>query len=181
MRGTQPIFKGGNQMTELFAQPYDISAQGFYFQTAEEYEEKAAKTRNDYGQPVEEYELQFIDGESIDAQLFKALGVNQCSFPQFLEACDAWDDQQKQKIIIAVGECGYSFDLKSGGPDDFNVDMYELDSLRELAERFADDGLFGEIPAPLQNYIDYDAMARDLAMDYSETTIAGTRLIYRCA
>jgi len=25
-------------MTELFAQPYDISARGFYFQTAEEYE-----------------------------------------------------------------------------------------------------------------------------------------------
>jgi antirestriction protein len=33
----------------------------------------------------------------------------------------------------------------------------------------------------LENYIDYDAMARDLGMDYSETTIAGKRLIYRCA
>ena len=168
-------------MTQLFAQPYDLAAQGFYFETSEEYEEKAAKTRNDYGQPVEEYELQFIDGESIDAQLFKALAVNQCNFPQFLEACDAWDDQQKQKVIIAVGECCYSFDLKSGDPDQFDVDIYELDSLRELAEQFVDDGLFGEIPAHLQNYIDYDAMARDLAMDYSETTIAGTRLIYRCA
>ena len=36
-------------MTELFAQPYDISAQGFYFQTAEEYQEKSAKTKNDFG------------------------------------------------------------------------------------------------------------------------------------
>ena len=168
-------------MTELFAQPYDLSAQGFYFRTAEEYAEKAAKTRNDYGQPVEEYELQFIDGESIDAHLFEALGVNQCTFPQFLEACDAWDDRQKKKAIIAVGECGYGFDVKSGDPDEFDVDIYELDSLRELAEQFVDHGLFGEIPALLQNYIDYDAMARDLAMDYSETTIAGTRLIYRCA
>jgi len=168
-------------MTELFAQPYDISAQGFYFQTADEYQEKSAKTKNDFGFPVEEYEIQFIDGESIDAQLFTALGVNQCNFPQFLDACDAWDDQQKQKIILAVGECNYSFDLKSGHPDDFEVDIYEVDSLRELAEQFVDEGLFGEIPERLQYYLDYDAMARDLGMDYSEATIAGTRLVYRCA
>jgi antirestriction protein len=80
-----------------------------------------------------------------------------------------------------VGECGYSFDLKSGAPDDFEVDIYELDSLRELAEQFVEEGLFGEIPKHLENYIDYDAMARDLGMDYSETTIDGKRLIYRCA
>ena len=168
-------------MIELFAQPYDLSAQGFYFKTAEEYPEKSARARNAFGLPVEEYELLFIDGESIDTQLFEALSVNQCNFPQFLEACDAWDDHQKQKAIIAVGECGYNFDLKSGDPEDFDVDIYELDSLRALAEQFVDDGLFGEIPKHLQNYIDYDAMARDLGMDYSETTIAGKRLIYRCA
>ena len=168
-------------MTKLYAQPYDISATGFYFDTAEEYAQKAAKNKNDYGQTVEEYELQFIDGESIDAKLFEALSVNQCNFPEFLEACDTWDEGQKQKVILAVGECGCSFDLKSGGPDDFEVDIYELDSLRELAEQFADEGLFGEIPKHLQNYIDYDAMARDLGMDYSEATIDGKRLIYRCA
>ena len=131
-------------MTKLYAQPYDISATGFYFDTAEEYAQKAAKNKNDYGQTVEEYELQFIDEESIDAKLFEALSVNQCNFPEFLEACDTWDEGQKQKVILAVGECGCSFDLKSGGPDDFEVDIYELDSLRELAEQFADEGLFGQ-------------------------------------
>ena len=168
-------------MTELFAQPYDISATGFYFRTASEYAEKAAKLRNSAGCPVEGFELQFIDGESIDAKLFEALGVNQGNFPQFLDACDAWDDNQKQKVIIAVGECGYRFDLASGDPDDFDIDLYEMDSLRELAEQFVDEGLFGEIPEPIRNYLDYDAIARDLGMDYSETTIAGTRLVYRCA
>ena len=53
--------------------------------------------------------------------------------------------------------------------------------LRELAEHFVDEGLFGEIPEHLAAYIDYDAIARDLDMDYAEAEIAGMRLIYRCA
>lgn len=168
-------------MTQLHAQPYDISATGFYFDSAEEYAQKSAKNFNSYGAPVEEYEIQFIDGDSIDAALFKVLNVHQGNFPQFLDACDIWDEQQKQKVIIAVGECGYSFDLASGDPDDFEVDVYQLDSLKELAEQFVDEGLFGEIPTSIQNYLDYDAIARDLGMDYSEITIAGERLIYRCS
>ena len=168
-------------MTQLYAQPYDVSAHGFYFDNIEEYERQAAKNRNDMGFPVEEYELQFIDGESIDAQLFRALNVHQGNFSLFLDACAAWDDRQKQKVIIAVGECGYTFDLKSGDPEDFDVDIYEMSTLRELAEHFVEEGLFGDIPQNLQNYLDYDAIARDLGMDYSETTIAGTRLIYRCS
>ena len=166
-------------MTQLFAQPYDISATGFYFQSQSEYDEKSSRLRNSFGGPVEEFELQFIDGESIDATLFEALGINQCTFPQYLEACDDWNDDQKRKVIIAVGECGYSFDLTSGDPDDFDIDLYEIDSLRELAEQFVEEGLFGDIPESIRNYLDYDAMARDLGMDYSEITIAGTRLVYR--
>jgi hypothetical protein len=69
---TQPKpIKGVKTMTKLFAQPYDISAYGFYFETAAEYEEKADKLLNSYGQPVEEFEMQFIDGEGIDSELFK--------------------------------------------------------------------------------------------------------------
>jgi antirestriction protein len=167
-------------MTQLFAQPYDISASGFYFTTAGEYQEKASQTRNDFGFPVEEYEIQFIDGDSIDSELFEALSVHQGNFDGFLDACENWNEEQKQKVIIAVGECGYAFDFKTGSPDDFDVDLYEMDNLRELAEHFADEGLLGEIPKHLQYYIDYDAIARDLGMDYSEITIAGKRFIYRC-
>ncbi len=170
-------------MTQLYAQPYDISATGFFFDTREEYEQKAAKNRNHYGQPVEEYELQFIDGEDIDCQLFKALSVCQATFGKYLEACDEWSEDEKRKIIIAVGECGYSysFNFDKNSPDDFEVDIYELDSLKELAEQFVDEGLFGPIPKAIENYLDYDAIARDLGLDYSEITIAGTNLIYRCS
>lgn len=167
-------------MTTLYAQPYDISASGFYFEDADSYARQAAGLRNDYGQPVEEFEIQFIDGECLDVALAQAWGLNQANLARFFEIVEEWSDDQKRRFIIAVGECGYSFDAASVDPDDFDVDLYEADSLRELAEQFVDEGLYGEIPAHLAHYIDYEAIARDLALDYSETEIAGERLIYVC-
>jgi len=167
-------------MTKLYAQPYDISATGFCFDSAEEYSEKVAAAKNRYGEPVEEFEIQFIDGEGIDAELFSALRVHQGNFPAFFEAVDEWADDEKVKVIIAVGEAGYSFDLGSDDPSLFDVDLYECASMRDLAMQFIDEGVFGEIPAAIANYIDFDAVARDLAMDYAETMVNGERYQYRC-
>jgi len=54
-----------------------------------------------------------------------------------------------------------------------DVDFYQGTNLQELAEQFVDDGLFGEIPENLVNYIDYDAIARDLQHDYTEVSGKG--------
>ncbi len=72
-------------MTQLYAQPYDLSATGFFFETTEEFDARAKALRNDYGQRVEEFELQFTDGEAIDCDLAKAIGINQANFAQFFE------------------------------------------------------------------------------------------------
>ena len=167
-------------MTTLYAQPYDISATGFYFDSVENYDAKADKLRNSYGEPVEEFEIQFIDGETIDCQLFAALGVHQGTIGAYFNAVDDWNDDEKIKVIIAVGEGGYQFNLGKDAPDRFEVDLYECDTLRDLAMQFVDEGLFGEIPAAIANYLDYDAIARDLGMDYGAVTVAGTHYIYRC-
>jgi hypothetical protein len=168
-------------MTQLFAQPYDISAIGFFFHSLEEYQAKSSNLHNSYGWPVEEFEIQFIEGDDIDCDLFKALGVHQGNFDVFLTACDEWDENQKIKVIIAVGECGYRFDPREDDPNDLDVDLYEMESLRDLAYQFVDEGLFGDIPERIQCYLDYDTIARDLGMDYTETRIAGTNYIYRCS
>lgn len=168
-------------MSTYFAQPYDISANGFYFEDYEEYTRKRLACLNDFGQSVEEFEIQFIDGDMIDVSLFNAIGVNQANLEAYLDEAEDWEEHEKIAVIIAVGECGYSFEFGNNSPDDFEVDIYYVDTMKKLAEQFVDDGLYGEIPDSLQFYIDYDAIARDLSMDYSETTIAGTRLIYRCS
>ena len=167
-------------MTTLFAQPYDISARGFYFDAAAEYSAKAAKLKNDYGQPVEEFEIQFIDGEGVDAKLFEALGVNQANHEAFFEAVTDWSDDDKIKVIIAVGEAGYKFTLGDDTPGQFEVELYQADSLADLAAQFVEEGLYGEIPDPLRNYRDYEAIARDLSVEYGDVQLDGTRYIYGC-
>ena len=166
-------------MITLYAQPYDISAEGFYFRDTEEYKKRVAMVTNQCGEPVEEFEIQFIDGEGIDCELAKAIGLNQANYSTFLTWVEDWENWQKIHFIIAVGECGYSYDEETD-PDEFHVDLYEEENLKELAYRFVDEGLFGEIPENIQCYLDYDAIARDLGCDYSETVIAGQSLIYRC-
>lgn len=165
-------------MSTFFAQPYDINAKGFFFDSPETYEEGTKGRTSCYGMPVEEYEVQFIDGETIDAALASALEVNQANIIAFFECEEDWDDDQKRRAIIAAKEIGEVVE-PTDNPDDLSIDIYELNSMRELAEQFVDEGLFGDIPDHLANYIDLDAIARDLSFDYSETCIAGQSFIYR--
>ena len=167
-------------MTTFYAQPYDISATGFTFETADQYQAKIGTIRNAYDQPVEEFEIQFIDGETIDAQLTEALGINQDNICRIIELIDDWSDDQKIRAIIAVGECGYSFDAENFDPNHIEIDLYEIDSLRDLAMQLVDDGLFGDIPDNILVYLDFGMIARDLACDYSMISIDGTSYTYRC-
>ncbi|MCY4180298.1 MAG: hypothetical protein OXC68_11775 [Aestuariivita sp.] len=81
------------------ATPYDISATGFYFDTFEQYQTRAAEYRNEYGDLVEEYEIQFVDG---DYRLFDAIGVNQVNLKDWFERFEYMDDDEAVKLIILI-------------------------------------------------------------------------------
>ena len=166
-------------MTTLYAQPDDTSACGFYFDSAEEYETKASALSNDCGQPVEEFEIQVIEGHELDAKLFDALRIHQGNLAAFLESAGTWSQDDKLKVLIGVGEIGLRFNIASDEPQSIDVDLFECESLRDLAEQFVDDGLFGDIPPPLANYIDYDAIARDLGSDYGLVHACGRSYAFR--
>ncbi|MEM1363940.1 MAG: antirestriction protein ArdA [Pseudomonadota bacterium] len=165
-------------MPDLYAQPYDITANGFHFDSAEDFAARAKTLRNAHGDPVEEFEIQFIDGEAIDCELAGAINLTQANYGAYLECCDKLEDWQKCLVILAVGECGYGFD-PDHDPADYDIDVYHVDSLWDLAEQFVADGFLGEVPESLLVYFDDDAFARDLSVEYSETIIAGQRLVWR--
>ena len=82
-------------MTLLFyAQPYDISAEGFYFRDMQEYNKQSTSLKNQYGDPVEEFELQFIDGDLINCDLAKAWSVNQANIGRFFEVSEEWEEDE---------------------------------------------------------------------------------------
>lgn len=164
-------------MTTLYAQPFSIDATGFYFDSIEQYDLKASGNRDRYGGEVEEYEIQFIDGERIDCELAEAFQIRQANITDYFDRCEQWSDDEKIRYIIAVDECGFQH---TDDPDSLDIEIYEIDTLRELAEQFVDEGLYGEIPEHLRFYIDYDAIARDLSVDYSEAEVDGRRFVYRC-
>lgn len=84
-------------------------------------------------------------------------------------------------LTIACVECGHSFDAHKDDPRAFDVNIYFCESMENLAGTFVDEGLYGEIPERLAHYINYDAIARNLSVDFTGTEIAGQRLVNSCA
>jgi len=166
-------------MTQLFAQPYDITACGFYFESFEEYEDKAAKAVNRYGEPVEEFEIQFIEGDDLDCALAGVWGLSQANISSYFIAAEDWDETDKIKAIIALDDLGYAHSDVLDDPGRLDIQISYIKDMRGLAIEFVDEGLLGRIPENLKTYLDYDAIARDLEMDYTETEIAGQTYIYR--
>lgn len=161
--------------TTYHAQPYDNDATGFYFEDKDTYLEKISNITNAHGQAVEEFEIQFIDGEPLDGDLTKAFGLNQANILHFMDAVDEWDDDEKRRYIVAVWNFQQPFEHGKDHPSDLDVIMYQASSLVELAMQFVDEGHYGDISAFMTNYIDYAAMARDLAFDYDMMEIGGER------
>jgi antirestriction protein len=77
------------------------------------------------------------------------------------------DNEDVKKALFLVNEQGYSFEDAIRKMDD--VDYYPNMTLKDMAEQFVDEGMFGVIPDKIQGYIDYEAIARDLRFDYAET------------
>ncbi len=146
-----------HQRTVLHAQPYSLDAQGFYFTDMDDFQAKYDANNDCFGLPVEEYEIQFIDGESADAQLFEAVGINQVNLERFFNEIETLDDHAKPALYFLL-EQGYKLDDAMDKIDD--ISLYS-GRLEDAAESLFDEIYLHEIPEHLHNYIDYKAFARD--------------------
>ena len=68
--------------------------------------------------------------------------VHQGNFSYFLDIAEEWGEDEKIKVILAVGECGYRFNLEQDDPNQFDIDLYEIDTMRDLAIDFVEQGAF---------------------------------------
>lgn len=154
-------------MTTLHAQPYDISKTGFYFESLEDYEAKVAASQ------AEEFELQFIDGDNEDAQLFSACGINQANLSTWFDTVEILSDFEKAALYYLCSEVGYRLEDALDKIED--VSLFDGRLIDAAIELF-DDCYLSEVPEFARNYIDYDAFARDCEMggDMREFEFAGS-------
>ena len=163
-------------MNEYHATPYDISATGFYFKNYEEYSQKAKTHTNAYGQPVEEYEIQFIDGEN--HELFRALNVSQANIKQWFDDFEDLAGEELVKATYLASDLGYSMndDIHNRFDD---VTLFE-GSPKEYVEQYIEDtGMLNELPDHLRYYFDTEAYARDILLsgDIAEVEIMNTNYV----
>lgn len=157
---------------EFYAQPYNPDARGFYFTTEEEFEQKSSECRDAFGYPVEEFEIQFIDGSHEEADLFSACGVNQANIGQFLTIIDEVPDYQFPALYYLCDVLGYDMATGMGKLDEVSLCS---GSLEDAAEELFDECYAHDIPENLRIYIDYAKFARDceLGGDMAEFEFAG--------
>jgi hypothetical protein len=144
-----------------FAQPYSICAEGFYFSDLEDYRAKAASLKDEYGMPVEEFEIQYIDGD--DADLFSAVGVTQASLDDWFELLVYLEGNEDGKIIAChLASEGYTMEELFSCRDDYS--LYH-GTAADYAEELVSECY--TLPGNLAFYIDYERMGRDMMLESS--------------
>ncbi len=156
-------------MPSLYAQPYSIEHVGFQFNSLEEYQEKSAAHSR------EEFEIDFLEGTSLEQQLFALAEVAQHNLEEYFDALELEDFQQVQ--LTALLTVNVPFDEALERYED--VVATEHDDVADWAFEFIDSlGGPAELgKETLASYFDYERYGHDaeLGGDIIEMTIAGTR------
>ncbi len=160
---------------QYFANPFNTSVSGFYFTDYADYLEQADNLKDDFGMPVEEFELEYIDGDN--AELFNLLEVNQATLKLWFDSMEALAGADLVRAIYLADYLNVSMADILDQLDD--IMLFEGDA-RSYAENYIEDtGLLDEMPENLRYYFDTEAFARDMLLsgDINEVEIQGTTYI----
>lgn len=157
---------------QLFAQPYNIDATGFYFSDFETFQERMETLVDPWGQAVEEVEIQLIDGPADVCEVFSAAGVDQGNLDTFFEAIEELGTDGLAALYYLLHDVGMSLGEAVVSVDD--VMLYHGTLIEAATEAF-DEAFLSSIPTEAQRYIDYEAYAHDLDLggDYATFDFAG--------
>ncbi|PRE81358.1 antirestriction protein ArdA [Burkholderia gladioli] len=153
-----PTTAGMTTTGDYFAQPYNKMAAGFYFSDYEEYTAKAQALRDPFGSPVEEFEIQAIDLDRAQSELFEALKIDQSTLERWFDEVVDLDEREMAAVFFLVDNSGYDLDSAMDKKDD--VSLHHGDLLDAATELF-DECYGSSIPDNLKSYIDYEAFACD--------------------
>ena len=147
--------------------PYDLSAPSFYFTTYEEYRTKSNALRNEYGDPVEEFMLDFIDGDGVE--LFNALRINQATLGIWFDDFECLSEEDRIKAVYLVQYLGYEIDSVTRRLNEMN--LFQGTAIDYAHDFIASTGMLENVPEIVSRYFDYASFARDLLLGGEITEI----------
>lgn len=154
---------------KLYANTYDTSKNGFYFESAKEFESKAELLN------CEEFEIDFIDSDAIDSSLFNSLCVCQSNLGEAFELVDELELLDQKQLTA------FEFLLDTCQPKNFDAIRDLLGRIDEVRitsgslEDYACDLIQDcyDVPEYLQQYIDYHKFGNDLLLEGSVVKLNG--------
>ena len=150
---------------KFYANPYNTDATGFYFETYSEYKENVKTAKDSFGNPVEEFEFQVIDGSKEECQLVEAIGIYQWNIEEVIDFIDGYGcnecDWPAVFFLLDNKICGNLEDAKNQARN-YNVSK---ENLLDAATKIFDECYLCLIPKAsrqfIEQYIDYDKFAND--------------------
>ncbi|MBW9258605.1 MAG: antirestriction protein ArdA [Candidatus Thiodiazotropha sp. (ex. Lucinisca nassula)] len=145
-------------MTEFYAQPYSASHTGFYFDSQEKYEAGMERLEEQGG---EEVEIQLIDGDDAQYRIAESASISQIDIDMWFYQLEDLDDREADQLCYLL-DCGYNLE---DALEKYNeVQIWEgsaEDYVYDLLNETTDMSSMGW----LQNYIDYESIARDMRLN----------------
>ena len=156
-------------MATYYLSPYGYDDKGFYFDSIEELEDKLAEQPS-----LEEYEIEFIDGDDLDALLFSAISSRESTVTA-MEVIEADELDEGKKLLVAhFLDMGDNLDRALKAAD--NASLFEGTIEDYVYESIQDSGGLSELPPDeVERYFDWESYAKDEAINrsLSEARIAG--------
>ena len=149
-------------MTTLYANPYDTSYTGFYFDSSEEFDLKLSNAK------YEEVEIDYIDGDN--PLLFEAAEIHQCDIDTWFSSLDNFSDTDNE--AISIGYLIDLYDMEVAIQRHSEVVLFNGDIADYAYELVEDVYSLDQLPDLIRNHIDYDSIARDLELNSEVTELS---------
>ena len=149
---------------------------GFWVNLPCDLDETLARLAKSTGEEVDEMEVFINDFETDIDGLEIGEYTDLEALNETAEQLEALDDYDIEKLEAILEADGGSLENALENMDDYI--FYANMSLEDVASEMINEGVFGDIPESIINYIDISAIARDL--DYDGYTETDNGVIYHC-
>ena len=157
-------------MTTLYANPYDITYTGFYFDCTDQFNQKLSQAI------YEEVEIDYIDGDN--AQLFQAANIHQGNVDNWFSELDLYSDTDDEAISIRYLMDFY--DTERAIQRHNEVILY-YGTLADYASELVEDLYpLDQLPDFIRCHINYDSIARDMELNSEVTEVSRNIWIVNC-